>query len=135
MLRNQVGNMDPIADMLTRIRNAQMVSKEEVLVPFSNLKFSIAKMMEREGFLDKVEKVGRQRKNIKMALKYDDKGPHIRGLKRVSKQGQRIYKRVGEMRPVRGGYGLGIVSTSQGLMTTEEARKNNVGGELICEIW
>ena len=128
--------MDPIANMLTSIRNAQAVSKETVEIPFSKLKFGIAEILEKEGFIDKVEKRGRKiKKVIEIKLKYEDKKPVISGLKRISKPGQRIYLSAQEIRRVRSGYGISIISTSKGLMTNKEARKKNMGGEIICEIW
>lgn len=129
--------MDPIADMLTRIRNAQAVLKKDVLVPYSRIKFEIAKILEKKGFVESVRKFGRKGgKKIKIVLRYDeDKRPFISGLRRVSKQGQRIYRSVEEIRPVRGGTGISIVSTSQGVMTGKEAKKRKMGGEVICEVW
>ena len=128
--------MDPIADMLTSIRNAQAVSKETVKVPFSKLKFELAKVLEKNGFLKKVEKKGRGiKKFIEIKLKYEDKIPVISGIKKISKPGQRIYSGSKELRPVRSGYGISIISTSKGLMTNKEARKQNIGGEVICQVW
>ncbi len=137
--------MDPISDMLNRMRNAQAVSKEQVVVPFSNLKYEIAKILEAKGFIKAAEKKGRtQNRTIEITLKYqslpeslaDDKmTPAISGLKRISKPGQRIYKSFKEIKAIRGGYGLAIISTSKGLMTDKEARKHKAGGEVICEIW
>ncbi len=128
--------MDPIANMLTSIRNALAVKKETVKVPFSNLKLEIAKILEREGWIKKAEKKGRRKKYILLTLKYDEEGePIISGLKRISKQGQRIYKGWKEIKKVKGGYGLAIISTSKGIITNKEARKNKIGGEIICEIW
>ena len=128
--------MDPISDMLTIIRNAQAVRKETVNVPFSNLKYEIAKVLEKEGFLKKVGKQGKKtRKKIEIILKYDSGAPVISGLKRISKPGQRIYKKRREIKRVKGGYGKTIISTSKGLMTDREARKQKLGGEVICEVW
>jgi len=127
---------DPIADMLTRIRNAQAVLKPEVFIPFSKIKYQIAKILEKEGFVESAEKKGRGvKRKIKIVLKYDDKTPAISGLKRISKPGQRIYLPVKKIKPVRGGFGIAIISTSKGLMTDKEARKKKLGGEIICEIW
>lgn len=127
---------DPIADMLTRIRNAQAVSKEDVFIPFSNIKLEIAKILEKHGFISNVKKVGRApKKQLKIELKYEEKQPKIIGLKRVSRPGQRIYVGAKRLRLVRGGYGMSVVSTPQGLMTNSQARKKNLGGEIICEIW
>ena len=127
---------DPIADMLNRIKNAQAVSHLTVEVPFSNLKYEIAKILEREGFIEKVEKKGKKAKRIiEIILKYQDKIPKITGLKRISKPGQRIYLPVKKIKKVREGYGITIISTSKGLMANKEARKHKLGGEVICEIW
>lgn len=136
--------MDPIADMLTSIRNAIAVKKETVLVPFSKIKFEIAKILQREGFIEKVEKIKRKIRKGKTKPKpflqihlkyYEDKTPAIFGLKRVSKPGQRIYLPYKKIKKVKGGYGIAIISTSKGLMTDKEARKNKIGGEVICEVW
>ena len=127
---------DPIADMLNIIRNGQMAGKAEVLVPLSGIKFGIAQILEKNKFIDKVEKKGKKTtKLIALSLRYDDKIPAISGLKRISKPGQRIYLAFNEIKRVRGGYGIAIVSTSKGLMTGSEARKNKLGGEVICEVW
>lgn len=129
--------VDPIADMLNRIRNAQAVLQPTVVIPFSNFKNRIAEILEKEGFVEKVEKKGRKaRKIIEVTLKYQKKTkPVISGLKRISKPGQRIYVSVKDIRSVRGGYGIAIISTSKGLMTGKEAKKRKLGGEIICEIW
>lgn len=128
--------MDPIADMLTSIRNAQAVLKKKVRVPFSKFKFQIAKILEREGFLGRVVKKGRgPKKFIIITLKYKDKEPIMSGLQRVSKPGHPIYIGAQEIKPVKSGFGTSIISTSQGLMTGKEARRKNLGGELICRIW
>ena len=127
---------DPIADMLNRIRNAQAVLKETVDIPISNLKYEVAKILEKGGFVSGVEKKGKKAKKvIEITLKYNEKIPVISGLKRISKPGQRIYKRAKELKSVKGGYGIAIISTSKGLMTDKEARKQKLGGEVICEIW
>jgi small subunit ribosomal protein S8 len=128
--------MDTIVDMLNRIRNAQLVAHPSVSIPFSNFKYEIAKILEKQGFLGKVEKKGRKtRAVIEIALKYQDKRPAIQGLKRVSKQGQRIYSVKDKLKKVKGGFGMSVISTSKGLMTDEDARKQNLGGEIICEVW
>jgi small subunit ribosomal protein S8 len=128
--------MDPISDMLTSIRNALAVKHSTVVVPFSNLKYEIAKIFEKEGFVEKIEKKGRRSKRlIEITLKYSDEVPTISGLKRISKPGQRIYSDWKKIKRVKGGYGMAIVSTSRGLMTNKEARKNKLGGEIICEVW
>ncbi len=127
---------DPIADLLNRIRNAQILSRSEVRVPFSKLKYEIAKILEQKKFVKKISKVGRKaRKVIKIDLEYENGQSAISGLKRVSKPGQRVYLSVKKIKPVRGGHGIAIISTPKGLMTDKEARKQKVGGEIICEIW
>ncbi|NCO80282.1 30S ribosomal protein S8 [bacterium] len=127
---------DPASDMLIAIKNAQAVLKETVEIPFSNLKYEIAKILEKNGFIAKVEKKGKKMKKlIEITLKYDNKRPAISGLKKISKPGQRIYKKAKELKPVKGGYGIAIISTSKGLMTNKEARKQKLGGEVLCEIW
>jgi small subunit ribosomal protein S8 len=128
--------MDQISEMLTAIRNAQAVLKPTVIVPLSNFKYEIVKIMEREGFIEKSEKKGKKNKKLlEIGLLYKDGSPAISGLRRVSKPGQRIYIDHQNIKPVRGGYGLTIISTSKGLLTNKEARKQKIGGELICEIW
>ncbi len=128
--------VDPITDMLNRIRNAQAVQHSTVSIPFSNLKYEIAKILEKKRFIEKVEKKGRRTKRfIEITLKYSDKMPVISGLKRVSKPGQRIYASTRKLRLTKGGYGIAIVSTSKGLMTNREARKQKLGGEVLCEVW
>jgi len=137
---------DPIADMLNRIRNAQAVSKETVVIPFSNLKYEIAKILEKQKLVGKIEKKGRKsRKIIEIALKYlltsatpkalQAGPPVISHLRRISKPGQRIYTSAKEIKPIREGYGILIVSTPKGLMTNKEAKRKKLGGEIICEIW
>ncbi len=138
---------DPIADMLTRIRNIQLVKKSEVVLPYSKIKFNVAKILEANGWLDKVEilepesklKSGQNKINrfrqLKIKLSYLGQKPKIEQLKRVSKPGRRIYVSKDEIPTVLNGYGLAIISTSQGLMTNEEAKKAGLGGEIICEIY
>ena len=128
---------DPITDMLNRIRNAQTVRHQTVEVPFSNLKLKITQILIKENFITDFKKIRRkEQKIIRIYLKYTkEKNPAISGLKRISKPGQRIYKKANEIKKVKGGYGLSIISTSKGMMTNKEARKNNLGGEIICEKW
>jgi len=128
--------MDPVTDILNRIRNSQAVSKETVEISFSNLRYEIAKILEKQGFIEKAEKKGRKAKKIiEITLKYLDKQPAISGLKRISKPGKRIYKSYQKIGKVRGGYDIAIISTSKGLITDKEARRQKLGGEVICEIW
>ena len=127
---------DPISNMLTSIRNAQVVKQLSIDVPFSTLKYEIAKILQKNGFITQVEKKGKKNKKfIEIILKYNNGVATISGIKRISKPGQRIYVSVKEIRKVKSGYGLAIISTPRGLMTNTEARKNNLGGEVICEIW
>ena len=128
--------VDPIADMLTRIRNAQRVQKPSLEVPFSKLKFEIARVLLKEGFLKEAEQRGRKgRKVLEITLQYEDKIPMIAGLKKVSKPGQRIYVSSRELLKAKREGGTLLVSTSKGIMTDREARKTQVGGEIICEVW
>jgi len=128
---------DPISDMLTSIRNAVAVRQPTVLIPFSKLKYELLEILEKKGFIEKVEKRGRKAKKIiKITLKYSKDGePAISGLKRISKPGQRIYSPWNKIKRVKGGLGIAIISTSKGLMTDNEARKKRTGGEILCEIW
>lgn len=127
---------DTIADLLTRIRNAISAKHETVEVPASNMKKSIVQILFDEGYISKfdVAEDGKQGK-IKIVLKYNDKKSAITGLKRVSKPGLRIYSNVENMPRVIKGLGIAIVSTSQGVMTDREARKRNIGGEVLAFIW
>jgi len=128
--------MDPISDLLTRIKNAQSAGHESVELPYSKAKFAIAKILEREGFLAKAEKrTAKNKEKLDLKLKYNEKIPAIQDLKRVSRSGQRVYIGVDKIKSVRQGYGLAIISTSQGLMTDKEARKKRLGGEIIFEVW
>lgn len=127
---------DPIADMLTRIRNGQMAGKSEVVMPSSTLKVSIANVMEQEGYVDgvAVETEG-AKSNLRIGLKYYEGKPVILELDRVSRPGLRSYKNTEELPSVRAGLGVAIVSTSKGVMTDRAARKAGVGGEVICTIF
>ena len=128
--------VDPIADTLTRIRNAQAVKKPEVEIPFSKMRYELAKILEKENFVKEIKKSGRGvKKNIIIILKYEKDALGILGSKRISKSGQRIYKSVKEIKPIRGGFGISIVSTNKGLMTNKDAKKKNLGGEVLCQIW
>jgi small subunit ribosomal protein S8 len=128
---------DPIADMLTRIRNAQVAKHDAVVIPASNPKKAIAKILLAEGYVKGVDfiKDGPQG-NIKITLKYiDGKQPVIAGLKKISKPGLRVYAQNGSMPKVLGGLGIAIISTSKGMMTDKEARKQMVGGEVLAYVW
>ena len=133
--------LDPIAEMLTRIRNAQRAGHEDVVFPASNLKLAIAKIFEKEGFVESVVKEGSDKlESIKVKLKYykisnTQKLPAIKGLRRVSKEGQRIYVKNKDIKTVKNNFGVAVLSTPKGIMTGFEARKQGLGGEMICEIW
>ncbi len=133
--------LDPIAEMLTRIRNTQRAGKNEVVVKASNLKLAIAKILEKEGFIESVLKETVDNiSNLKITLKYYrisnvKKVPAIKHIGRISKEGQRIYVKNKEIKPVRKNYGIAVISTSKGVMTAAEARKNGLGGEYVCEVW
>jgi small subunit ribosomal protein S8 len=128
---------DPIADMLTRIRNAIMVRHDSVLVPASKVKLSIAKILKEEGFISDYEIVkGTPHREIKVKLRYmDGNKPAISGLKRMSKPGLRLYVQKKEIPRVYGGLGIAILSTSQGLRTGQQAWRQGSGGELLCYVW
>ncbi len=128
--------MDPIADLLVRIKNAQGAGRESVELPFSKMKFGLAKILEQEGFVAGVERKGvKSKEKLEIRLKYDKGSPAVAGARRISRPGQRAYRGAQQLRAVKQGYGLAIISTSQGLMTDKEARKNKIGGEILCEIW
>jgi small subunit ribosomal protein S8 len=128
---------DPIADMLTRIRNALRASHELVNIPCSNVKISVAKVLKSEGYIKNFRIISDgQHRSIRIFLKYDKEGaPVIEGLERVSKPSCRVYAGCDELPKVLNGYGVNIVSTSKGLMTDNEARKAGVGGEILCIVW
>jgi small subunit ribosomal protein S8 len=128
---------DPIADMLTRIRNAITARKAKVLIPSSNLKVRIADVLKEEGFISTYSKEDDDKQGVlTIELKYDnDNRNAIEGIRRVSRPGQRAYRRHDQLPKVRSGLGVSIVSTSRGVMTDRKARKANLGGELLCEVW
>ncbi len=132
---------DPIADMLTRIRNASKVKKPEVYIPFSKLKLEIVKILKRQGYIQdfkelKPDETENKFGGIMVGLKYNKgKKPAITSIKRVSKPGQRVYVSKDELPKVLNNLGLAIVSTSKGVMTNTEAKQAGLGGELICEIY
>lgn len=130
---------DPISDMLTRIRNAQAVGRDTVIVPSSKIKLSIAEILAKEGFIKSINKQGRGiDKTIEINLLYEDKKhdmPRIKELRRISKPGKREYIKAKDVRSVLGGRGILVISTSKGLMVGMEAKKKKLGGEVLCEIW
>lgn len=128
---------DPIADMLTRIRNANLVGHEKVEIPGSNIKKSIAEILKREGFIRDAEFIADEKQGvIRLFLKYG-KGQErvITGLKRISKPGMRVYVPNDAVPRVLGGLGVAIISTSKGILTDKEARQAGVGGEVLCYVW
>ena len=129
---------DPIADMLTRIRNAVRVEKPSVEMPASKVKRGLAEVLKREGYIwdwQEVE-VETRASHLRLDLKYGPNGERvIRNIRRVSKPGCRVYRKARELRPILGGLGISIVSTSRGVVSDREARQRNLGGEVLCEIW
>jgi len=128
---------DPIADMLTRIRNGLSVRKSFVLVPSSKIKVAIAQILLEEGFIQGYEVTNeRPQPNLRIWLKYDrNRKPVLTGLQRVSRPGRRVYKRKNDLPWVLSGLGIAIVSTPQGVMTAREARRQGLGGEVLCYVW
>jgi len=126
---------DPISDMLARIRNAHMALLPTVEVPHSRIKTDIAQILKKEGYISEVTVEGKAVKTLKLKLKYSGKKGTIDGLRRISTPGLRRYVSATEIPRVRGGLGVAIVSTSQGVMSGQDARKKNVGGELVCYVW
>lgn len=128
---------DPIADMLTRIRNASSAHHDEVEMPFSKLKESIAQILEREGYIGGYQVIkGASFDTLKMSLKYGpDRQQLINGIKRISKPGLRVYTKNDDIPRVLGGLGMAIISTSKGVLTDKEAREKNVGGEVLAYVW
>ena len=128
---------DPIADMLTRIRNALMVRHDSVIVPSSKLKLAVAKILKEEGFISDYEVVkGQPHREIRIRLRYmEGNQPAISGLKRISKPGLRVYVEKKEIPRVYGGLGVAIISTSKGLRTGQQAWRQGSGGELLCYVW
>ena len=128
---------DPIADMLSRLRNASSAAHEDVLIPASRIKESIARILVDEGYVEAYEVVQNgSHPNIKIRLRYsEERESAIAGIRRVSKPGRRVYKGAMELPRVLGGLGVAIVSTSQGVMTDKQARRSKVGGEIIAYVW
>jgi len=126
---------DPVSDLLTRIRNAGMARHPKVAIPHSKLKASVAMILKSEGYVSDVSVEGSNPKQIIVALKYNGRQPVIVGLRQISTPGLRRYVRSTEIPRVLGGMGVAIVSTPKGVMTGSEARKANLGGELVCYVW
>lgn len=128
--------MDPIADFLTRIKNGYRAKKSSVIIPYSRIKDDMVRILEARNFIAGVEKKGRKvRKFLEVKLRYENSSPALSNARRVSRPSRRLYLRRGEIRPVRQGFGIAIISTSRGLMTGDEAKKAGLGGEIIAEVW
>ncbi len=124
--------MDPVADMLTIIKNGYMVNKSDVSVIYSKYKFEIAKVLESDNRVEKVQKVDNK---IQIELAYKDQKPRLKIIKQVSKSGLRVYQKSKKLKSLKSGRGTILISTSKGVMTAMEAKKKNLGGEVICQIW
>ena len=128
---------DPVADMLTRVRNANQALHDQVIMPASNLKVELAKLLESEGYISGWEESGEGKERMLLVrLKYDrSRRQVISGLKRISKPGRRVYVDRDSIPKVLGGMGVAVISTSQGLLSGQEARRRGIGGEILCEVW
>jgi len=126
---------DPIADMLTRIRNAQRAALSDSKMPHSKMRESIAKILKAEGYIKDFSVEGKKIKTLNVELKYQGRTPVLEGLKRISRPGLRRYVAATEIPRVRGGLGVAIMSTSRGVLSGMDARKQNVGGEVVCYVW
>jgi small subunit ribosomal protein S8 len=132
-----MSNMDPVSDLLTRIRNAHLAKHDRVDVPTSKLKAEICRIFKEEGFIRNFSlQDGSPVGKLRIFLEYDGAGtPAITHLRRISKPGRRVYRGADQIRPVLGGRGLGVVSTNFGVLSDREARERRVGGEVLCEVW
>ena len=134
---------DPISDMLIRIKNAQMVSHDQVLMPFSKMKLAIAQVLKDAGFITDVERKKKSSargkktefEHLLLTLKYNEGEGAFQGVKIISKPSRRMYIKGAEIRPVRSGHGIAIISTSKGIMSSKDAWKQKLGGEILCEVW
>ena len=126
---------DPISDMLTRIRNAGAAGKAELVLPYSKFKANLAQVFLKEGFISAVNEITNDHKMLKIQLKYAEGAPVIAGIKRVSKPGIRTYAKVKDIKPILGGQGIAIVTTSKGIMSDYQCRQKHIGGEVLCHAW
>ncbi len=129
---------DPIADLLSRIRTAHLAKHDRLDIPASKLKVEICTLLKKQGYIEDFEFLENDpvKRQMRIILKYTSEGlPMIRHLQRVSTPGRRVYRSADDLRPVLNGLGVGIISTSQGLLTDKEARRQRVGGEILCEVW
>ena len=132
--------MDPIADMLIRKKTAQAVRGEQVVMPFSKVKFKIANILKEAGYISEVERKNKKAKKVEheylqLTSKYQDNQGALSGVKIISRPSRRMYIKAKEIKPVRSGYGIAIISTSKGIVNSREAKKLDLGGEIICEVW
>ena len=128
---------DPIADMLTRIRNANLAGHDEVVVPSSKIKESIAEILKEEGYISGFEKIEDNKQGmLKISMKYgEDRAKVINGIKKISKPGLKVYAKADQIPSVLGGLGIAVISTSKGVISDVQARKEHIGGEVICYVW
>ncbi|NCO05275.1 MAG: 30S ribosomal protein S8 [Candidatus Magasanikbacteria bacterium] len=126
---------DPIADMLTRIRNAYMVRKANVALPYSKFKWALLTILKEEGYIKDVSITDTTPKTLDVTLVYNGKEPKVQSIKRESKPGHRMYKKADELPKILNGYGIAIISTSKGLMSDKNARKEGLGGEVVCSVY
>ena len=132
-----MSNMDPVSDLLARIRNAHLAKHDRVDVPTSRLKAEICRILKEEGFIRNFRQLeGAPVSVLRIFLEYDNSGsPAISHLQRISKPGRRVYRSADDIRPVLNGRGLGVISTNQGLLSDKQARERRLGGEVLCEVW
>ena len=132
-----MSQIDPIADLLSRVRNAHLAKHDRLDLPTSKLKVEVCRLLKEEGLIKNFRLVdGEPRNVLRIFLRYTDEGvPAIRHLRRISRPGRRVYRGADDIPPVLNGLGVGIVSTSQGLLTDKQARERRLGGELLCELW
>jgi len=127
---------DPVADILIRIKNAYLAGQKSLQAPYSRARQEVVKILASEGFVKKVEvRQKKGKKTLELTLLYKGKKPALEGVKRISKSSLRVYVKKGKIKKVLAGFGISIISTSQGLMTGKKARKKGLGGELVCEVW
>lgn len=127
---------DPIADLITKIKNAGIIGKETVVVPYSKLKESILTALQKNGYINSFSTKGKKViKSIEVTLSYEQKAPRVQSVRRISRPSRRVYVKASEIRPVRQGFGSLFISTPKGILTDKEARKEKVGGEVLFEIW
>ncbi len=127
---------DPVSDFIIRLKNASLAGSASTSAPFSKLRLALAEILEREGYIGAIEKQGKKtHRSLTLVLVSKDGEPKIKGVRRISKPGKRVYRKSSEIRPVKYGFGTLILSTPKGLLTDKEARKEKVGGEVLFEIW